>query len=232
MITLKPIIRIPGSKFKKLKIILEKLNLPKDQKFKFLDLFGGSLIVGVNVLHNFNNAVDVIINDYDGFWNTKKHQFNQEKIIKTQQSYSGFGNPTKAAIAQFEKRIQNGYFEILSEWNILFKTKIDNQILKIKQEDYKDLLKNNQLQDFYIYIDPPYYGDKYEKLYPNKVDHNELFKMLKQLAKNNYLVISINDVPYVRETFRNWKIQELAFTYTLTSNHNIKKTKELLISNY
>ena len=43
----KPVLRFPGSKFRKVKRFIEMLEIKKTDTF--LDYFGGSAIVGVNV---------------------------------------------------------------------------------------------------------------------------------------------------------------------------------------
>jgi DNA adenine methylase len=98
----KPVLRFTGSKYRQLENLFNIFDLKG--KGTFVDLFGGSGIVGVNVKHNFPN-MNVIINDYDNILPIKTSY-----ALKNMLTFAGNGkNHTKAALKYFNKRVENGY---------------------------------------------------------------------------------------------------------------------------
>lgn len=83
----------------------------------------------------------------------------------------------------------------------------------------------------FFYIDPPYYGceNYYGKGIFNRDDFGKLASLL-QGVKGKF-ILSINDTPEIRETFRAFRIEKEGTTYQ-TSNKGKKKVTELLVMNY
>lgn len=124
--------------------------------------------------------------------------------------------------------------------------------LTVKQGSFEITIPNHQ-NDF-MYLDPPYYlgGDSkmFKGIYPmrnfpihhNNFNHELLAELLKE-HKGGFL-LSYNDCSWVRKTYRDYKIIELKWQYTMGQgetrigknrknrdfdNNNIKSSHELLI---
>lgn len=220
---IKPVLRYPGSKYKKIDFIINALNINKDDDF--LDMFGGSGIVGVNV--NYLTRANTTINDFDFVL-----PITEGIALKNMLSFQGLGkNFTKSAFEYFRKRVENGY------WN---KLQIYNEELKKCKITHLDF-KHINLNDFNkIYVDPPYY--KIERLYKGNFDITQHLKLQKYLNKrkengdkNLKILISYNDTPFIRKLYKNWFITTLDYSYRTgkpNANKTKKKTKELIISNF
>ena len=95
--------------------------------------------------------------------------------------------------------------------------------LKVYQEKFeKSIPKHNQ--DF-LYLDPPYFldGDSkmFKGIYPmrnfpihhNGFNHNELARLLRQ-HKGGF-ILSYNDCSYIREAYKDFKIVDISWQYTM-----------------
>lgn len=82
-----------------------------------------------------------------------------------------------------------------------------------------------------FYLDPPYFGseDYYGDGMFGPADFERLADLLASI-KGRFL-LSINDEPEVRETFRRFKLRPVTTTYTLRAKGKGKPAGELLISN-
>lgn len=100
----------------------------------------------------------------------------------------------------------------------------------ISNSDYKSLFSHDSANTFF-YLDPPY--EKSKGLYKDAViDYKQMADRLKKL-KGKFL-LSINDSPEVRETFKDFKIMGLAVKGGGQAGTDIgtKIRKELFIKNY
>lgn len=86
----------------------------------------------------------------------------------------------------------------------------------------------------FFYIDPPYWGseDYYGKDLFSRGDFESLAEILNG-ARGSFLM-SINDVPEIREIFASFQISEVTTTYTAGASHHGAgvRAAELLISNF
>lgn len=80
-----------------------------------------------------------------------------------------------------------------------------------------------------FYLDPPYYGN--ENDYGKGAFKRDDFKVLAELlgTLKGRFILSLNDVPDVREIFARFKMEPVELNYTL-SNKRPTKAKELIIS--
>lgn len=100
----------------------------------------------------------------------------------------------------------------------------------IENLDWSVFLEKYDRDNTLFYLDPPYWGCEGD--YGKDLFGREQFaKMAEQLEtlKGRFLM-SINDVPEVRELFASFEIEPVTTTYTL-SDKKAKKVGELLISN-
>lgn len=96
---------------------------------------------------------------------------------------------------------------------------------------WADFIERYDRPETLFYCDPPYWGseDDYGKaLFPAE-DFAQLADRLRRI-KGRFLV-SLNDVPAVREVFKGFRMEKVRTTYTIAKNSaGPKEAKELLIS--
>ena len=101
-----------------------------------------------------------------------------------------------------------------------------------------DYIEN--IDGFFIYLDPPYkennkiglYGDKGE-LHKN-FNHDMLFEWVQNHSKNNKIMISYDESSYIRNLYKNYNIYSFDFVYSMTNvgGKICKKGGEIVITNY
>jgi len=99
--------------------------------------------------------------------------------------------------------------------------------------DYSAFIARYDKRGTLFYIDPPYWGN--EKDYGKEMFLRDAFEaMSAQLASvKGRFVMSINDVPAVRETFSGFQHQQVKTTYTVGKDAGAReKRSELLIRNF
>ncbi|WP_235871949.1 DNA adenine methylase [Pelagimonas phthalicica] len=99
--------------------------------------------------------------------------------------------------------------------------------------DYCEFLARYDGPDTLFYLDPPYWGceDDYGK---DMFDRNEFVRMAHQLKgiKGRFLM-SINDVPEIRETFGAFELTPVSTTYSIAKAGEARGARgELLVSNF
>jgi DNA adenine methylase len=87
------------------------------------------------------------------------------------------------------------------------------------------------LQNIGCYLDPPYYGC--ENYYGDGIFSMDDFGKLSGILRGlkGKLILSINDHPQIRETFKGFRISKEKARYT-AGHTSPKQTTEFLISNY
>lgn len=208
-----PVLKMTGSKFNKIDPILKIFNFQDHDCF--LDMFGGTGIIGINVKHLRN--IPVTINDYD-----KILPVSESHAIKNMLSYGGLNkNFTKIALKYFNIRIKNDY------WNkLIFYNKVLEKV-DILHLDFKKIVLKNYSK---IYVDPPYYGVN-KNLYKNsEIDHVELNKILEEEKDQRDILISYNECQFIVDLYKNWYIYSSHFKYSGMGNN--KDVRELFISNF
>ena len=99
--------------------------------------------------------------------------------------------------------------------------------------NYSDFIARIDRKHTLFYLDPPYWGceNDYGKALFERADFERLAAQLKGI-KGRFLM-SINDVPQIRETFARFHLAEVSTTYTIAAkNDRSKERAELLISNF
>lgn len=115
---------------------------------------------------------------------------------------------------------------------------IDMSSIEVRHGDYWDQLFDRKRRRFTfnaIYADPPYllevsklYGDKGST--HEEFDHARFAKHMNWCRKQGArIVISYNDCPTVRELFKGWHFQPIAWAYGM---NNSKQSNEVLITNF
>lgn len=101
----------------------------------------------------------------------------------------------------------------------------------IENLPYANLIQRYDGKDTFFYIDPPYWDceNDYGKNLFTKEDFTQLRDVLSK-CQGKWLV-SINNVPQIRELFKGFEFKEVKTSYSINSG-NGKAVTELLISNY
>jgi DNA adenine methylase len=100
----------------------------------------------------------------------------------------------------------------------------------IENLNYSDLIRRYDRPHSFFYIDPPYFGceDDYGKNIFARSDFEVLAAQLKGIEGK--FLLSLNDVPEIRDIFADFIIETATVTYTCSKKH--VKAGELLIRNY
>jgi DNA adenine methylase len=94
---------------------------------------------------------------------------------------------------------------------------------------YSEVLERFDRQTTLFYLDPPYWGRKLYKFNFTDDDFVTLAERLRHL--NGKVVLSLNDVPRVRELFHDFTLREIELPYTSQMKAG-KRFRELLITNF
>ncbi len=99
--------------------------------------------------------------------------------------------------------------------------------------DWSDFIPRYDSAETLFYLDPPYWGceDDYGKAMFERADFQRLALLLGDIKGR--FILSLNDLPEVRETFAGFEMTEIRTTYTISSKRNdpAGSRAELLISN-
>jgi len=99
----------------------------------------------------------------------------------------------------------------------------------IERLPYADFLRRYDGPGTLFYLDPPYWGCEtdYGKAVFERADFDRLSECLRGIEGR--FIMSINDVPEIRETFSGFDIDEVETTYTVARGKAQGKRKELVI---
>lgn len=101
--------------------------------------------------------------------------------------------------------------------------------VQIENLPYEEVLRRYDRSTTLFYLDPPYYA---RKLYRFNLDHDDFVKMANLLSSlKGKFVLSLNDVPQVREIFKQFSIRGVELSYTAQKVAG-KRFKEVLITNF
>lgn len=226
----------------------------------------------INYWKNQINNPDKLYQALRKLKNTKKGYQDVKNILKDIWNKkdgllrNGFSSLELATYYYFSHNLSYGpgFLGWMSS-NYLDDKKYDSMLKKVKNfkvsnfhvyvESFEKTIPAHN-KDF-LYLDPPYYLDGNSKMfkgiYPmrnfpihhNGFNHKLLFDLLKK-HKGGF-ILSYNDCDWVRETYKDYKIIDIAWQYTMGQgetrigknrlsrsydNNNVKKSHELLITNY
>lgn len=117
------------------------------------------------------------------------------------------------------------YNDINTELYEQVKNRFENENEKIYffNKDYKEVMRNYNVENAFFYIDPPYYKKFYYKYNFAEKDHIELYEELKNI-KGRFL-LSYQDRPFIRKLYKGYNF------YKYTGNNFMLKP-EIAITNY
>lgn len=98
--------------------------------------------------------------------------------------------------------------------------------------DFADFIRRVDRPEVLFYLDPPYWGceNDYGQALFSRARFVEMAESLAGLK--GWFILSLNDVPGVRETFAAFRFQEVRNTYTIAAKGAAPERAEVLISNY
>lgn len=101
----------------------------------------------------------------------------------------------------------------------------------IENLSWQDYLKRYDHKDTFFYLDPPYWGTEgyYGKGLFSRSEYEEMADILSSLEGK--FLLSLNDVPEVRSTFKSFNIKNVSTQYSCNKGAP-KEAKEVLIKNY
>jgi len=101
----------------------------------------------------------------------------------------------------------------------------------IENRPFQTVIERFDKPDTLFYVDPPYWGC--ENYYGNGVFSRDDFTVLRDLLAGikGKFIMSINDVPEIREMFADFTIQAVPTKYSLGSSA-VRRVTELLVMNY
>jgi DNA adenine methylase len=101
--------------------------------------------------------------------------------------------------------------------------------VQIERGSYQEVLRRYDRPTTLFYLDPPYFGRKLYNFNFSEADFIELAKRLGTMSGK--FVLSLNDVPEVRQIFGKFHFREIELAYTAQQTAG-KRFRELLIANY
>lgn len=263
MSEIKSNLRWPGGKSKMTKILDNFL--PKEVD-KYLETFvgGGSVLLYIIQKYNpqviYANDIDEnLINYYNNVKNNpqsvidecleiknkyNKDSFTDEFYKLNREKASHFFISNKTSFSGLNKNYSSQAYDRNFTIRCINKIKDISTILKTTNFLNTDFINlNNFIEDisgYFIYLDPPYFGNKDKGLYGKdgklhkNFNHLELFEWVKKYSLNNKIMISYDDSPYIRELYKDFNIYSFDFVYSMTNTGGnlCKEGKEIVITNY
>lgn len=257
-------LRWPGGKSRMMKILDAFLPEKVD---KYLETFTGGGSVLLYILQKYNPSV-VYANDINSslinyYQNIKdnpkkvidecletKRRYNAEEFREAFKNIdvstaSGFftANKTSFSGLNFNYSIQaydrnfsvNSINKINDVSGVIQNTNFVNCDFKLLDENIDVPIEN-----FFIYLDPPYFGNKEVGLYGKNgtlhkgFDHEAMLEWVNNHREKNLIMISYDDSEYIRELYKDYYIYNFDFIYCMTNvgGNKCKVGKEIVITNY
>jgi len=100
----------------------------------------------------------------------------------------------------------------------------------IEHQDFEAFIRHYDSKDTLFYLDPPYWGN--ENDYGKGVFCQADFERLRDVLTGikGRFILSLNDVPQIRELFKAFTIERVDVTYSI-NNEGVTRSSELIISN-
>jgi DNA adenine methylase len=103
------------------------------------------------------------------------------------------------------------------------------QNAQIEALPYQQIIRKCDRESTFFYFDPPYYGKKLYQFNFEKKDFQELAGLLAGLKGK--FILSLNDVPEVRDIFRDFRMQPIQLAYSAQQKVG-RRYSELMIKNF
>lgn len=255
-------LRWPGGKSKMMKILD---NFLPDKIDKYLETFTGGGSVLLHVIQNYrpqvvyaNDIDQKLINYYMSVQNDPKtvikecldikNNFTSETFAEEfkkldREKASHFFIANKTSFSGLNKNYSSQAY--VKNFSVTCINKIQEVSDVIKNvnfvnSDFAKLDEKIDITGYFIYLDPPYFGNKKVGLYGDNgklhkdFDHEGLFEWVNKHTENNKIMLSYDDSPYIRELYKDYNIYSFDFVYSMTNTGGnlCKNGKEIVITNY
>lgn len=224
---------------------------------RYIEVFGGA---GWVLFHKDRHAEFEVYNDYNSelvnlFRCVKHHRPELQRELswmlnareffeEFKEQYKVIGLTDIQRAARFFMLLKTSYGAngrsygcVKKDLSVMLKylEEVEKRLAKvvIENKDFEDLIEVYDKPEALLYCDPPYYGtEKYYEVQFSQGDHIRLHEALKRVK--GYYVLSYNDCDFVRELYKDFRIQEFTRSHNLVGRYEDKKKeyKELLITNY
>jgi DNA adenine methylase len=99
----------------------------------------------------------------------------------------------------------------------------------IENLEWMDFIDRYDRPETLFYLDPPYFGN--ENDYGKTLFSREQFALMAERLRTlkGRFVMSINDVPFIRDLFANFRVEEVELRYSVARG-NSTNARELIIS--
>ena len=256
-------LRWPGGKSKMTKILD---NFFPEKVTKYLETFTGGGSVLLHIIQKYHpevtyaNDIDsCLINYYKGIQsnpqqviseclevkdNHNRESFASEYRLLDNNIASNFFISNKASFSGLSKNYSPQAYDKNFTYSCINRISEISEVIKgvsFINSDFA-LLDNviDNIEGFFIYLDPPYFGNKDKGLYGDKgelhkgFNHLELFDWVNKHRHNNHIMISYDDSPYIRDLYKDYNIYSFDFVYSMTNTggHLCKRGQEIVITNY
>lgn len=105
------------------------------------------------------------------------------------------------------------------------------QRVHIECLDFRDIIKRYDSPESLFYFDPPYYKVCC-KAYPGEFIEKDYFDIRDRMnSMQGKSILSLNDHPFTRETFKDFRIEEVQVSYSINKDSS-KDFPELIIENF
>lgn len=256
-------LRWAGGKSKMIKILDDFF--PKEIN-KYLETFTGGGSVLLHIIQKFNPEI-VFANDIDGmlinYYNNVKNnpQIIIDECLDIKNKYTS--ETFKEKFYTLDRNHASHFFisnkTSFSGLNHNYSLQAYDRNFSInsinKIQDVSKVIENvnftnehfmnldniiENIEGYFIYLDPPYFGNKEKGLYGEKgilhkeFNHLELFEWVKQHSEKNQIMLSYDDSPFIRELYKDFNIYSFDFVYSMTNTGGnlCKNGKEIVITNY
>lgn len=100
----------------------------------------------------------------------------------------------------------------------------------IEHQNWEACIKRYDRQHTLFYCDPPYWSTEGYGVDFELDQYDQLAKLAKSMKGK--MIISVNDIPEMRDAFDGLEIQSVDIAYTVGGGNKPKKTSELIIKNW
>lgn len=173
-------------------------------------------------------------------YNIKKYSFTYKQaatfIILNKSSFNGIYRVNKKGEYNVPFGKTNPSLPSIEELKIISE-KLEHTTINYHSFE---LIQNNVKENDFIYLDPPYppisetaFFQHYTKERFHLNEQEKVFYLFEFLSNQNIKsIISYPDLPIIRQTYREFNIQELQTYRAIRSKGNVQKIKELVICNF
>ena len=215
----------------------------------------------INLYHQLKNSASEIIsivNSLDEVACDKNYYYKRRERYNQKIATKELDPECAALMIWLNKHCFNGLYRVNSKgfFNVPYNNKVTGKSLDednveaisrflnekdvtILCSDFEEACENVGPGDF-VYFDSPYVPESnsadftdYTKIGFSKQDHDRLAELFRRLDRvGAYVMLSNNDVPFVRELYKEYFIEPLDVKRLINRNAAKRSGKEVLITNY